>query len=159
MRFVHYSANPDLSLERLYTVFQGVPFTRGVQFDKPCGLWLSDDDDYGWKEWCEAEGFRLGKLENAYFATLDLNSILHISSMRQLVKFHKRYSIKKDENWVVIDWRSVAESFKGIIVSPYLPDVSMKLDFAYMWYWGWDVACACIWDMSAIKSFEKMRGQ
>lgn len=144
MRFVHYSANHNLSLERLYSVFQGAPFSHGTKFDKPDGLWLSDDDDYGWREWCEAEGYRLGKLKNAYLATLDLNSVLHISSIKEIVKFHKRYSIKKDENYIIINWQVVAQSCKGIVISPYLHDVSVKLDFAYMWYWGWDVACACI---------------
>lgn len=156
MRFVHYSANPYLSLDRLYSVFQSAPFTHGSQFDKPCGLWFSDDDDYGWKEWCEAEGYRIGKLQNAYLATLDLNSILHISNMKDFAKFHKRYSIKKDENYIVINWKAVAEKMKGIIISPYLLEVSESLDLSYIWYWGWDVACACIWDVSAIKRIQKL---
>lgn len=158
MRFVHYSANPNLSLERLYSVFQGAPFSRGTKFDKPDGLWLSDDDDYGWREWCEAEGYRIGKLKNAYLATLDLNSVLHISSIKQIVKFYNAFSIRNDEDYGTINWREVADNFKGIIISPYLPDVLWMYDYPFIWYASWDVACACIWDMSAIKSFERING-
>lgn len=154
MRLVHYSANPDLSLSVLYNVRQKAVNEQGYKLYKPLGLWLSDDDDYGWKEWCEAEGYRLDKLKFAYLVELNFKNILHIKSATELRNFHKKY-LESNFAYDFLGWQKVAQDYKGIIISPYQWD--MRLDNEVEWYYGWDVACACIWDMGALKSFEKIK--
>lgn len=161
MRFVHYTDCPSLTLETLRSDYQQPVFeNKDISHDKPQGLWLSDDDEeyYNWRSWCEREDFHKGALRYAYLATLDFTDLLHIKNLGELVNFHMAYYTEYSPDNCFINWQAVAQSYKGIIISPYLPDVSMKFDFAYIWYWGWDVACACIWDKSAIKSFEKIKG-
>lgn len=155
MRFVHYSVDPDLSLSVLHNVRQKVVNEQGYILYKPLGLWFSDDDDYGWKEWCEAEGYRLDKLKFAYLAELDFKDVLHIKSSNELGKFHKEY-LESNFAYDFLNWQKVAQDYKGIIISPY--QWGMRLDNEVRWYYGWDVACACIWDKSAIKSFERIKG-
>lgn len=156
MRFVHYSANPDLSLDRLYSVEQFPVEHKGHLHSKPQGLWLSDDDEEdNWKVWCEAEIFNLDKLTNAYAVSLDLSNVLHIDNNLDLLKVHNKYR-SGYRLFNFIDWQRMAKDYQGIIISPYQWDVRYSEEVE--WYYGWDVACACIWDMSAISSFEKVNG-
>lgn len=160
MRFVHYSDDQDLSLDKLYSVNQFALSDKGVSYFKPLGLWFSDDDESeNWREWCEEEGLDPERLEYAYQAELDLSKVLHIRTEKELRDFHRKYAEKVEVlSWsMLIDWQKVAQDYKGIIISPYQWD--MRLDGEVRWYYGWDVACACIWDMSAIKSFEKIKGK
>lgn len=160
MRFVHYTDCPSLTLETLRNDYQQPSFeNKSILHDKPCGLWLSDDDEEdNWKAWCEREDFHKGALKYAYLAEPVFTDLLHIKNLDELVKFHMAFYTEYRPGLWFINWQAVAQSYKGIVISPYLHDVDMKLDCAYMWYWGWDVACACIWDMSAIKSFERING-
>lgn len=162
MRFVHYTDCPSLTLETLRDDYRQPTFEdKNITLDKPQGLWLSDDceDYYNWRLWCERNHYHLDKLKYAYLAELDFSGLLHIKNLDELAKFHAAFYTEYRPGLWFINWQAVAQSYKGIVISPYIPDVSMKLDFAFIWYWGWDVACACIWDKSAIKSFEKIKGE
>lgn len=160
MRFVHYTDCPSLTLATLRNDYKQPPFEdKSISHDKPQGLWLSDDDeDDNWKAWCEREDFHKCRLKYAYLATLDFTDLLHIKNYGELVYFHKAYYTEYRPGIWFINWQAVAAYYKGIIISPYLPDVLWMYDYPFIWYASWDVACACIWDMSAIKSFEKVNG-
>lgn len=160
MRFVHYSANPNLNLDGLYSVKQFAITDKGINHSKPFGLWFSDDDEReNWLDWCKSEDYMPTNLTNSYLAKFDLSKILHIKNVDELVSFHRNYKDYPYKNcgYTFIDWNKVAHDYMGIIISPYQwkKRYSSEVD----WYYGWDVASACIWDMSAIKSFEKIKGE
>ena len=49
-----------------------------------------------------------------------------------------------------INWQPLTEQYAGIIISPY--QWKRRLDGrASDWYYGWDCASACIWDLSAVR--------
>lgn len=156
MRFVHYTENRNLSLDKLYSVSQFDVDERSIDHFKPLGLWLSDDDEEdNWRDWCKSEDFRQESFGYSYLAEVDMNDLLHIKTKKDMLLFNDLYGI--DNGLSGINWPSVSRKYKGIIISPYRWD--MRLDDDVQWYYGWDVACACIWDKSAIKSFERIKGE
>jgi len=118
---------------------------------KPKGFWVSDEEDYGWKQWCEAEEFRLEKLKYAHEIELEDNhNLLFITSLEQFDIFNKRYTIKLHSIIDGIDWVKVSSIYDGIIITPYLWE--RRLDFSSRFYYGWDCASGCIWHSKAVKS-------
>jgi hypothetical protein len=51
-----------------------------------------------------------------------------------------------------IDWSKVAAKHQGIIIAPYC--YARRLTYHTAWYYGWDCASGCIWDLKAIQSVE-----
>lgn len=139
----HYSARPlEFDENRVYE--------RDVHF-KPNGLWLSVVGDGDWKEWCEAEEFHLAALAyHCDFALAADADVLHISTARELREFGRHYRSQKahhDSLWSV-DWAWVARDYGGIIIAPY--QFRCRFDKECFWYYPWDCASACIWDLENI---------
>lgn len=128
---------------------------------KPHGLWVSDDDDYGWADWCRGAGFRAFALKYRYKITLaESHNVLIIKNRRQFKKFHKEFSLENDprlrNNPFIdlerIDWSKVMKVYDGVIITPY------RWEFRfYIWYNGWDCASGCIWNRKAVKSIRQDR--
>lgn len=160
MRLVHHTAEPFE-----YTPARYYPQEPAGGFHvKPRGLWLSDEDDFGWSEWCRDQGFALETLTYASeFAVEKPERVLCLSTVSDLNAFTSEYGktpsyaqrspFLSDLKMVGIDWQRVAMECGGILITPYQWRSRMDL----MWYYGWDVASACIWDLSVIRevtSFE-----
>lgn len=122
---------------------------------KPHGFWVSDEDDYGWHEWCNNENFYIENLKVAHEITLheDAN-ILYIRSVEALDEFTERYRLSPISSHQIC-WAEVAKEYQGIIITPYLWE--RRLDRNSSWYYGWDVASGCIWDAKAIKSIKVVK--
>ena len=119
---------------------------------KPRGLWVSDESDYGWRQWCEDNQYSCGKF--AYPVQLaSHHNILIISSVKELIEFTETFLY--DHQWMQqIDWYRVAKQYDGILISPYLgtfgPDNHLN------WYYGWDCASGCIWNPHSITLGKEM---
>lgn len=143
----HYHSDPvTLDRTRIYEQSELSTFT------KPQGFWVSVVGEDDWPSWCSTE------LTVEHTVTLaSTATVLHIDNADRLGEFHKQYSVQTDherryidragENWP-IDWRAVASDHDGIIIAPYQWSVRHSLS----WYWGWDVASGCIWNLEAIES-------
>lgn len=163
MELIHYSDEPViLDRSRLYAQ-DGL---RGG-IGKPSGLWVSVAGENDWKSWCEGEEFDLQGLTHPHRITLTpKNNILYITSGSAIDEFHKEYSTEReitrirfgnDEyefNQRPINWELVSDKFDGIIIAPYI--WSHRYDGPF-WYYGWDCASGCIWNLDAIKSMETLR--
>lgn len=59
------------------------------RWDKPSGLWASpEDSDWGWKDWCEAEMFRLEELTTSFrFRLKDTAKVLQVYSLSDIAPF------------------------------------------------------------------------
>lgn len=149
---------------------------------KPTGLWFSvedfeDDDDQTWKTWCIQEDFNLEYLTKKHKITLKQDAqILHISNLNEFNAFEESFitvqaniicsiengrrifSIKeKSFQEYSIDWIRVIMNFQGIIIAPYLWERRLggflPCNWYSNWYYGWDCASGCIWDINCIESF------
>jgi hypothetical protein len=157
MDLTHYDTEP-ITLNREHTYVQE---KMRSWVDKPRGLWVSVDGEDDWKSWCENESFDLDGLKHAHRVVLteDAN-VLHIADAQQFLGFVEQYSVP-DPTWeerlnipnydyVAIDWIKVADEYDGIIIAPY----RWEFRLSFMWYYGWDCASGCIWNLKVIKDFE-----
>jgi len=154
MRLIHYDKNVvTYDPNYLYPELQ-----RDAYF-KPFGLWVSDDDDYGWREWCTAEDFATENLMYEHLVELAWDhKVLFISTVEDLDKLHEEYKSsignwEGDQRW--FNWSRLYPLCQGIIITPYLWERRMD----YMWYYGWDCAGGCIWDLRAIRTFRPLLKQ
>ena len=118
---------------------------------KPTGLWYGIGTS--WIDWLQSEEPEWMK-EKLYKIEIN-NSVMRIRTKKEFVDFSKKYGIlpsyltTRDPKHVDIDWPAVAKTYTGIEINPY--QHSMRL--AYSWYYTWDVASGCIWNVSAVKKW------
>lgn len=154
-RLLHHAAEPmDFDPSRTYQ-------QRTRSFHKPIGLWVSVEGPDDWQHWCEGEGFASDRFEVTHQVTLAPgHNVLWIWDYPQFDDFHRKYQVATDEEYMTgryIDWELVAEHYDGLIIAPYhwrrrmgnfddpdAPDAR--------WYYGWDCASGCIWNLAAIES-------
>jgi hypothetical protein len=145
----HYSFKPLALDERVYV--QEVSH-------KPRGLWLSDDSDYGWKEWCDQERFHEMHLETVtpFYFTEDAN-ILWLRTPGEIRALSTKHGSTLSNLGSIynIDWPTIAEQYDGILITPYQWDCRMGSDT--FWYYSWDVASACVWNTSILKEVSDVR--
>lgn len=121
---------------------------------KPNGLWYGIN--WEWEEWCKSEMPKW--LHKKHFSLeIDMNKILLLDSTEKIMDFQKEFGempdwmndgLKRIKNHEYINWEKVAEKYSGIEISPY----QYSLRFKLMWYYGWDIASGCIFNLSCIKS-------
>lgn len=125
---------------------------------KPQGLWYScEGSNLGWKEWCEAEDFRIEDLTHGYVLEIDFTQMLVIRTTEELDAFHDEYNIEIIPSIKMrrIDWEAVAKRYTGIEIEPYnwQRRLSQTDVMDMLWYYGWDCASGCIWELDALVSF------
>jgi hypothetical protein len=112
------------------------------------------------------------------------NNVLKISNLKQLLKFHNKYSELK-ENSYKINWPKVKKEYDGLIIDPYLgkdiwfffnnkqsnffylnnitnkyirktlgKNIKKYMQFYLEWYRHWETSSGVIWREKAIKSVE-----
>ena len=145
MRLMHFAAE---RVEVLYAVVQDVKHPRDFG-PKPKGLWVSDEDDYGWAEWCAGNQFGDDRLVVAHEVLLaDDARLLTLTSAEEIDAFTDRYGRPRDAGYYWADWPAVAESYQGILITPYI--YQRRMTNHTSWYYPWDCASGCIWDPVAI---------
>lgn len=146
MRLIHFSATPMVEIW---------PVPQLAHPDmKPKGLWLSDEDAFGWREWCTGERFGLDRLAFAHEIALAENAnILRISDPDGIDELTLRLRAPDSlADGYRLKWAELAEEYHGILITPYIWE--RRLSMRCGWYYGWDCASGCIWDPEAIASFE-----
>lgn len=143
MELSHYTEQP-LVFDRERTYEQGT-----TSNGKPRGMWVSIDGEYGWPEWCRAENWGVERLAHRTPVTLAPNAnVLVMGSLAELITFTERYGYHRWAMWS-IDWTRVEQDYDGVIITPYLWDA--RLNEHTDWYYGWDCASGCIWNLDAIR--------
>lgn len=133
---VHMSCGP---VEALHNVSQSMPGP------KPDGFWYGFG--FSWVSWIDSE-MPDWRCDHFYEVILAPGArVLKIKGVYAFDDFDRKYragaagSLNR-----YIDWRAVARDYQGIEINPYLWARRLSSD----WYYGWDVASGCIWDISAI---------
>lgn len=146
-RLIHYSDTPLLTVHSVQ---------QEPSYVKPRGLWVSVEGSDDWKEWCMGEEFRLDHLASPHEIILaPTANILRLTNVAELDDFDEHWGVGDDSVMAAIDWVSVAQSYQGIIIAPYIWERRLEL----MWYYGWDCASGCIWDASAIEHIVPMMSE
>lgn len=148
---VHYSDTP-VRLDRSRRYPQS---DREITHGKPYGLWVSVPGDDDWPSWCAREDYAIDRLATAHQVTLRSRAeVLQIRDVTSFDRFAEEFSIDDPGPFaraeLVIDWVEVAGHYDGIVIAPYRWDRRSE----HRWYWGWDVASGCIWNLDAIDEFE-----
>lgn len=121
---------------------------------KPVGLWYSAPcDGDGWEHWCRSNdwgNYRL--LKHKHLLTLDLSCILTIRNGSEFDAFENSHGHLQPRGPSLerIDWAKLTGGgqYAGIEIAPY--QWSRRLREGSTWYYPWDCASGCIWDLSAV---------
>lgn len=155
----HYTKEPrTLNRVRRYTQLAPDTFSN-----KPIGLWVSVDGEDDWYDWCTREGFFVDGLKHAHRVTLaDDAAILWVATRDDFISFVEVYGRTEHRSRsmvveyagrgfteIAIDWPAIARDYDGVIIAPYL----WGFRLSHMWYYGWDCASGCIWNLDAIADF------
>jgi len=133
---IHYSRG-ELSLDRK------CKYTQTVSL-KPEGLWYSVGTS--WEEWCKGEDFKLDDLDSRRALDLKIDRMLQLGCRQEIVDFGKEYGVTLSGKECYIDWPAVAHFYSGIEISPYC----WEERHSTLWYYGWDCASGCVWDLDTI---------
>lgn len=157
MRLIHYT-NEKFSLEPRKYDQSELDWQA-----KPNGLWITVEGPYDWKWWCEEEEYNLERLIVSYEIKLKEDAkILYLITEREILNMSIRFPYIKPQ-WdnpegqlicrtYEIDWKKVKEKYQGIIIPQYFWDC--RLSEKSCWYYGWDCASGCIWDLECIEEFK-----
>ena len=109
---------------------------------------MSDGDGDDWASWCRDENYRVEQLATAHRVTLRARAdVLFVGDLATMDSFDNDFRAAGDGAW--IDWEAVASAHDGVVIAPYQWSRRSTLD----WYWGWDCASGCIWNLDAIDEF------
>ena len=139
---------------------------------KPHGFWVTIPGEDDWPTWCRQEQFAEHRLRFEHEVILRPNANIRvISTPEQLDAFTDEFRTKEGEpHWSdaitssyrvtsgyseygywrknYLDFTKIKPMYDGLIIAPYL----WTRRHEYMWYYGWDVASGCIWNLDAISS-------
>lgn len=156
MRLLHYSPKPLQLHECSYLQNNkyGAP-------GKPNGLWVSVEGEDDWASWCSSEmpkWIEGRAITEISISAAAMHRVLVIENLPTFDAFHEQYAVVLEfkKKWPKeiqskdIDWARVSEAYAGIIIAPYQWD--RRLNRKTQWYYGWDCASGCIWDIRVIES-------
>ena len=124
---------------------------------KPRGLWVSVEDGWGWRDWCEAEEYGDISRARRYRIRLAADAeVLWLRGASDIDRFHAEYAERWEAKFYLweIRWPEVAERWDGIIIAPYVWERRLGSE-ASTWYYPWDCSSGCIWKPRAIAGVEK----
>lgn len=139
---IHISKGGDLK-------FKNVPINEQRIHFKPKGLWFS----FG-TEWIDFLNYSyLGNnysLQHVYDIKTNDSKILTIGMENESL-FLETYGVENDSDIMNVNWKKVASDWSGveILINP--------RELNKRWLWStWDIPSGCIWDISGIKSINKI---
>lgn len=145
----HYAAEP-VALDR------SREYETAKHNLKPDGLWVSIPGEDDWPSWCRREDFHTESLAHEHVVALSESAdILYLTSLAEVIDFHEAYRHRGEAVELLdryIDWARVKARYDGIVIAPY--QWPLRLDL--IWYYGWDCASGCIWNLDAIESINAL---
>lgn len=122
---------------------------------KPIGLWYGIGKS--WIDFVQSE-MPDRETDHVFKIDIDTNNVLIIDNDKSFLDFSNQYKDPQKEGRYgnyKINWPEVAKKYKGIEFSIYF--YKYRMDNEHQWYYPWDVASGCIWDLSAVKNVIKLQ--
>jgi len=170
--FYHYSQKPIINLNQQEIVFGDTYDEKRKHgkyhlcpFMKPDGFWFSPENDKqeydgSWRDYLQQECHGGELLNYKYHVELaSCANLLILDTVAKMYEFNKRYLLYYEEpvlRSLAILWQKVALDYQGIIIAPYHD--SLRLHPNFRWYYLWDCASGCVWDISAVQSIKLQQG-
>ena len=157
----HYSREPLVILQRFSP--------RGDNPHSPGGLWLSDDSEYGWRQYLQyAAQINPGEWHDAGETwkcstdfEVDTGQLLWLKTGSDLHQFALDYGEPQERNCdngrpgsgygLHIEWKKVKAKHKGILISPYQERLSHYHGNPKFHWYRFGCASACVWDSSCLR--------
>ena len=164
-RWIHWAMKP--------TRFSSERSTRLQVGSKPVihrPLWVSDENDFGWREWCTYEEFMTENLKYAYEITFKPGPrVLTLATKDQLLEFGRVFQATDEQIGLMsdggghpvdtstyrslfLDWQKIADKFDAVLITPFQPELHF-MDGRVRWYYGWDCASGVVLDCRCIASW------
>ena len=152
----HYTSEP-MAFDPMREYTQDAPSS----FGKPVGFWVSVTGEDDWMSWV-TDNMNEERLNHAARVTITPTARVHvITNDFALDAFTGEYAVQTDyeRRWPhrvddkakwPIDWREVAKDSDGLIIAPYI----WSRRYSHDWYYGWDCASGCIWNLTAIAAVD-----
>lgn len=164
LRLTHFSNKPlKLQSVKCSALESELRALQGTVYGKPIGLWLSDESDFGWREWCKSAKFHLKNLTYQTVFDVSLEKILLLQNTEELLAFTEKYASEDLKlpsyfnlpkfKMAGIAWDRVQKDFAGIVITPYQWRCRLELS----WYYGWDCASGCIWDFKSLSEIHSFK--
>lgn len=124
---------------------------------KPTGLWYGFGTswiDFIRQEIPDRETEHVFKIEVEY----NSEDMITIDNDKTFLWFSKRFKDPENEGRFgnhKINWPEVTKKYKGIEFPIYFN--KYRRDLEHDWYYPWDIASGCIWDLSAVKKVVKLQ--
>lgn len=132
-KYIHYGAT-SFQLDK----FQPIKNQEWGAVKPTGGIWASPiDAEWGWKQWCVSEEFRINKLSTSFEFYLDDNArVCHIKSVDDLRKLPRLQGL--DSTLYCIDFEKAMVKYDAIEL--HLSDEINDdyLDGLYFRLYGWD---------------------
>lgn len=138
---IHVSKYPIYKLEERHYI-QGPGH-------KPDGFWYGFGEE--WIDWTETAGPEY-KGEYVYDVDINGSNVLQIKDYSEIIEFTQEYRSSEQiipEIIFSIDWPRIELKYDGIEINPYIDEA--RLYNKTLWYYGWDVASGCIWNINKVK--------
>ena len=124
---------------------------------KPIGLW------YGFgTSWIDFIRGEMPHRETEHVFKIEIendpDTIIKIDDDKLFLWFSKKFKDPENEGKFgnhKINWPEVTKKYKGIEFPKYFSEY--RMDHDHSWYYPWDIASGCIWDLSAIKNVTKLQ--
>jgi hypothetical protein len=109
---------------------------------KPAGFWYGFGNS--WIQWTKSE---MPEWSGKYIYEVNIGNanVLKIDTYSKLLKFNDEFSAQSTPGISSIDWAKVSKKYDGIEIVPYQNNA--RMNFKLLWYYGWDVASGCIWNL------------
>lgn len=132
---IHMSRDPFELEKRVYE--------QRISDMKPRGFWYGFGSE--WIDWTRSE---MPEWTGKYIYKVDIgnSNVLKLSNQMELAMFDRQYEASRDGG-IFKDWVAVSKKYDGIEINPY--QWSSRRN--YIWYYGWDVASGCVWNLTDIK--------
>lgn len=154
MELRHYPMDENFAFDP-HRTYSREPVGNG----KPEGFWVSVVGEDDWANWCRIEDFHAESIDNPYAVILKPSANIRIiDSIVKLEGLDAELTMRldayqRDRRYARdYDWDHVYRDWDGIIIAPYF----WEARYGPRWYWAWDVASGCIWNLDAIETVTKI---
>ena len=158
LKFIHYSHEIITHL---------IPQCYLQNFDepsmKPDGFWVSceigiPNEPFTWKAFCEdnenlSEGIRYAHEVKLH----EHANLLYVDTPEKVIDLARAYRVQLYPGMhanMALGWKPIVSQYQGIVMAPYFYELRFNIETS--WYYGWDCASACVWDLDAIESIQLM---